>query len=417
MTAYGYIRKSRVHDIERTLSPETQEAAIRALAARHGDPDVTLLSDLDVSGKRRRNRRPGWDELLQAVEGGEAHAVYAYSLSRFARSVSQLAEFFDLCERQKVHVRVERDHIDTSTATGKLVGNVLASLAQFESDVASERVRDAFATKRASDPDWHGPGNLPYGSLPGEDLAAVLSAFDTARSFDGAARLLNQQRIPARGTSAVWHGSTVSGIMRRADPDRFAARGSGRGISAGAGSFRLSRLLVCSQCGTVMTPSRDARTGEPRYYCRGARVTPHGRGWVSEKVVLPAVAEEAQRAALLVRRLTVGSAHDQEKAAALEAKRARIIDMAADGMLDKADAQRRLAEVAEAERALSTRRTIRRITIAPDVVADDPQRVNQYLRRLLDRVVVDMTTPARRGPAKAPPRLNFEWQVPELRAG
>ena len=37
MTAYGYIRKSVVHDAARMLSPEMQEDAIRALAARHGD--------------------------------------------------------------------------------------------------------------------------------------------------------------------------------------------------------------------------------------------------------------------------------------------------------------------------------------------------------------------------------------------
>src|SRR5207249_2682193 len=52
MTAYGYVRKSVVHDPARMLSPETQEAAIRALAARRGDQEVVILSDLDVSGKR-----------------------------------------------------------------------------------------------------------------------------------------------------------------------------------------------------------------------------------------------------------------------------------------------------------------------------------------------------------------------------
>src|SRR5438093_1827881 len=174
MTAYGYIRKSVVHDAARMLSPETQEAAIRALAARHGHGEVEILSDLDVSGKKDRTRRRGWNELLHAVENGEASAVYAYSLSRFARSVSQLAECFDLCDRQRVAVRIDRDHIDTSTATGKLVGNVLASLAQFESDVASERVKDAFATKRAKDPAWRGPGNSPYGEALGEDAMVVV---------------------------------------------------------------------------------------------------------------------------------------------------------------------------------------------------------------------------------------------------
>src|SRR4051794_9827652 len=215
MTAYGYIRKSVVHDPARMLSPETQEAAIRSLAARNGDDDVVILSDLDVSGKKDRTRRRGWDELLRAVEDGDATAVYAYSLSRFARSVSQLAEFFELCDRQRVAVRIDRDHIDTSTATGKLVGNVLASLAQFESDVASERVKDAFATKRVNDPTWRGPGNPVYGERDGEDPGRVVQAFREARSYDGAARLLNAGKVACRAKGAVWSGSVVREIVRR----------------------------------------------------------------------------------------------------------------------------------------------------------------------------------------------------------
>jgi hypothetical protein len=50
MTAYGYIRKSVVHDAARMLSPETQEAAIRGQPAPHGHEDVVILRHLDVSG-------------------------------------------------------------------------------------------------------------------------------------------------------------------------------------------------------------------------------------------------------------------------------------------------------------------------------------------------------------------------------
>ena len=427
MTAYGYIRKSVVHDPARMLSPQTQEAAIRSLATKHGDEDVVILSDLDVSGKKRRDKRPGWDELLRAVEAGDAHAVYAYSLSRFARSVSQLAEFFDLCERQKVAVRVERDHIDTSTATGKLVGNVLASLAQFESDVASERVKDAFAAKRVRDPGWKGPGARRYGSGAAEDPSVVVAAFREAGSFDGAARLLNGRGVPARSEGSVWHGTTVSGVVRRADPDAVAPD-TRRGAGAGRRDYRLARLLACGQCGHFMTPSLDRRRGEVRYYCNWAKVTPHGRGWVSESKVIGLVAAEAEHAALLVRRQQVGTSKDEAEAARLDAKRGRIVEMYAEGVIDKAARDVSLTEVAHAESKLTTRRWMRLITVPPVMVdttdddgevvsADEPGRVNDYLRRLLDRVVVlSMTEPVRRGPSREVPELRFEWRDPSLRS-
>jgi len=428
MTAYGYIRKSVVHDPARMLSPEMQEAAIRKLAASNGDDEVIILSDLDVSGRKRRDRRPGWDELLHAVEDGEATAVYAYSLSRFARSVAQLAEFFDLCDRLKVRVRVDRDQIDTSTATGKLVGNVLASLAQFEADVASERVKDAFATKRVRDPEWQGPGNRPYGDGVGEDVAAVVAAFHEAGSFDGAARLLNERGVVSRyqHTGSHWFGSAVAAIVRRVAPDEVlpAVR---RGAPAGSHNFRLSRLLTCGTCGTFLTPSKDAKYDYIRYYCHRARVVAHPRKWVTERVVLPSVAAEAERAAHMITRMPKGSRDDEAKLVVLAAKRTRVIDTYTDGLIDKPERDTRLAVIAEAESKLSTRRMVRRITIPPVIMdttdddgvivkGDDPAKVNAYLRRLLVRVVVDMSEPGKKGPSRSVPDLSFEWRDPSMRA-
>ena len=51
------------------------------------------------------------------------------------------------------------------------------------------------------------------------------------------------------------------------------------------------------------------------------------------------------------------------------------------------------------------------------VAADSPERVNDYLRAILDRVVVKgMTVPARRGPSRSMPALRFEWRDPSLRS-
>jgi DNA invertase Pin-like site-specific DNA recombinase len=414
MTAYGYIRKSVVHDPSRMLSPEMQEDAIRKLAAANGDENVVILSDLDVSGRKGRSRRPGWDELLRAVEDGEATAIYAYSLSRFARSVAQLADFFDLCDRQKVSIRVDRDHIDTKTATGKLVGNVLASLAQFEADVASERVKDAFATKRVKDPEWTGPGNKPYGAMDGEDAEVVLAAFRKAGSFDGAARVLNATGVPSRKPGGYWSGSGVRGIVKRLAPDEVGPYVR-RGSKAGVRSFRFAQVIACSECDSFLTGSHDTRRGDVRYQCARSRTVPHVRGWVNESKLMPVVKAEAERAAFAVRRLQKGSVEDEAALAVLAAKRTRILENYDDGLYDKPIRDEKLAAIADAESKLSAVRWIRRVTLPPDIETGDPERVNSYLRRLFDRATVDMSQKAQRGPSKWVPTIDFEWRDPSMR--
>jgi DNA invertase Pin-like site-specific DNA recombinase len=422
MTAFGYIRKSVVHDEARMLSPETQEAAIRSLAARHADTDVVILSDLDISGRKDRRERPGWDELLHAVENGNASAVYAYSLSRFARSVSQLLEFFDLCRTKKVSVRMERDQIDTSTAMGTMTLTILAAIAEMEANVASERVKDAFIAKRLNDTEWRGPGNRKYGVHEGEDVDLLMAAFREAGSFDGAARILNERAVPTRRDDAVWHGTTVSAIVRREHPDEVAPT-RGRGAKAGRRNFRFARLLACGTCGTRLTGSLDGRSSTVRYYCHRAKVTPHVRGWLTEARLLPTIVAEAQRAARESRRHQKGNPDDEAALAALAAKRAVVIDFGVDGIIEKGEVQGRLADIAFEEAKLTSLRWLRRITIAPvftdtvdddgkTVMADDPARINDYLRRLFERVTVDMSAPAGRGPASRSPTLHFEWRDP-----
>lgn len=413
MTAYGYIRKSVVHDPTRMLSPEMQEAAIRTLAESSGDTEVVILNDLDISGTRERTSRPGWDELLRAVESGDATAVYAYSLSRFARSVAQLDYFFKLCGRRKVPIRMSKDHIDTSSATGRLVSGILAQLAEFEADIASERVKDAFAAKRAKDPAWK-PGNKVYGALEGEDPAVVLAAFREIGSFDGAARLLNTRGVSSRKRNGYWSGSGVRGIVKRLAHDEVGPYVR-RGSPAGPSSFRLGGVVACSQCGGYLTGSHDQRTGDVRYACSRARVTPHARGSVNESKLLPGISAEAERAAFEERRMRKGSAEDEAALVALHAKRDRVIDTYTDGILDKAERDRRLALIAADESRLSAARWIKRISIPPDLETGDPAKVNAYLRRLFARVTVDMSAPAQRGPSAWRPTLSFDWREPELR--
>lgn len=181
---FVYLRKSSVRDPARDTSPETQEREVRALADRRGDviADADMLADWDVSGRAQYTaKRTEYLRLVGAVQSGECSAVYSYSLSRLGRSTAELARLFDLCALRKVPVRLVVDSVDTSTASGRLLANVLASVAQFEAEVASERILASFATRRARaikeglDPVEAVRSSPRYGEKDGEDTEAVLA--------------------------------------------------------------------------------------------------------------------------------------------------------------------------------------------------------------------------------------------------
>ena len=79
------------------VSPEMQLAAVTEYAAGFGDRDLTVLTDMNVSGRKGRAQRPGFDALLSAIEAGAVSAVYSYSLSRLSRSVRDMMALADLC--------------------------------------------------------------------------------------------------------------------------------------------------------------------------------------------------------------------------------------------------------------------------------------------------------------------------------
>jgi DNA invertase Pin-like site-specific DNA recombinase len=428
MTAFAYLRKSVVHDTDpdgRVLSAETQEREVIDLARRSNetlDP-ADIYSDMDKSGTLSREKRPGYDAFLRAIESGQATSVYAYSMSRFGRSITELAFIFDLCKRRGVPVRMVKDSIDTATASGQFSANVLMSMSVFEHDIAVERTSGAFQTKKArGDTDW---GGRAYGVKrvrkdgvrvgDGEDAEAVVTAFLDAGSPFAAARLLNVRNVPTRnGKSRGWSSSAVRNVVKRLRPDLIVETiGTSkpvRGSKAGPRDHRFDRLMRCGTCGAMLSPRVDR--GNVRYYCHANTSKPHGRMVVSERSLLGAFTAEANRAMIIARLHRDGSDADSTKAKSLDAARARWIEQYGEGLISKQARDAKLTAIEIVRSKLSASRWLKTISLPPDVASDAPAVVNAYLRKLLDHVTVDMSAPDRRG---ASPTATFVWRDETLR--
>jgi DNA invertase Pin-like site-specific DNA recombinase len=425
MTAFVYVRKSVMADDSTTLSPAVQSDRCVSLAAAHGDASPTILRDLDVSGAKVEERH-GYMEMVEAIESGEAHAVYAYDLSRLHRNTEEALRFFRLASEHGVVVRMVEGNIDTSGPTGTLVLTVLAAMNAWTSKVTSAKIKASLAMKRAR---GESLGGRRYGDVrvivsadgtertvgEGEDVSAVVEAYRSTESPMGAARVLNAQHVPTRnGKSRGWSPSAVLSVVRHHAPDLLrdpATRGI-RGSSGGERKHRLARLLRCSLDGSLLTGSVDR--GVTRYACHGQSTRPHGRTQIMESIILDAIREETDRAALFVKKLRVGTTDDDAKLAVIGEERKRVNAMFRKGRIEEPEYDSAMTELDEQERGLTALRSIRRYTIPPDVRADDPAKVNGYLRRLFESVTVDMATPGKRG-VPVPVAVDATWRDPAMR--
>lgn len=415
----AYLRKSRI-TTDHHLSWEMQETAIKALAKRHGaNGDLLILSDWGKSGRGAKVRfRKGYAELLHMVESDQVSALFGYSISRLARSLGDYVKLAELCRDHGVQIHLDKEGtLDYSTASGKLLVNLLASVAQAEADWGSERATDAMKVRQAR---GEYIGNPPFGYRvvngqlernPDEPVEAVLAAYRQAGTYNGAARILNddmkvrprdagQSRRNGRAHS-LWSMTGVRAVVQREAPQlvrRWVSQGT-----RGPTNALLARLVRC-HCGQTLTPIRNDR-GYTSYMCwHGYRDSSHKRPYmVSEGKLLPWVKDEAARFRPPRR---VSRAAEDSSRAALEAQREQLGWALVNGVLKDRDAvMQKQAEIDAAIESLDAEREAVQVPAAVDWERWEASDINDYLRTIIDHVQLDEAM----RPAQAEWRIPAEW--------
>jgi DNA invertase Pin-like site-specific DNA recombinase len=113
-----------------------QADELRRMAEARGWHVATVVEE-KISG---RKLRPARERLIAEAKAGAYDAVMVWKLDRWGRSTADLVSSIrDLDESGVTFVSL-KDGIDLSTSAGRLVANVLASIAEFEADGIRERV-------------------------------------------------------------------------------------------------------------------------------------------------------------------------------------------------------------------------------------------------------------------------------------
>jgi len=164
---FGYARVS-TKTVKGRKAQHVDNQVERLVAA--GIDRENVFTDDGVSG--RKASRPAWDELLGKLRKGDRLTVT--SMTRVGRSLQNLLDIMQELDRRGVDVIFVDQHIDTSTANGRLVFHIMASLSEYEADLTRQRVLEgleAARERRGGTMPTRGPSFTPEQRKNAEELA------------------------------------------------------------------------------------------------------------------------------------------------------------------------------------------------------------------------------------------------------
>ncbi|GAO39522.1 hypothetical protein SCH01S_33_00090 [Sphingomonas changbaiensis NBRC 104936] len=159
-----YTRKSDADGLEQdfnSLDAQREACAAYILSQKH--EGWSLVPDFyDDGGFTGGNmERPGLKQLLVDVQAGKVAVIVVYKVDRLTRSLTDFAKIVDVLDRAGASFVSVTQSFNTTTSMGRLTLNVLLSFAQFEREVAGERIRDKIAASKRKGM-WMG-GSVPLG--------------------------------------------------------------------------------------------------------------------------------------------------------------------------------------------------------------------------------------------------------------
>ena len=159
----------------RSQDTRSQVPDLKRWAVDHKDDTIQWFRD-KLTGKTMD--RPGFQKLLAAVEAGKVARIVVWRLDRLGRTAKGLTALFEDLTRRHVDLVSLKDGLVLATPAGRLIANVLASVAAYETEVRAERIRAGQAAARASGKVWGG-------SPPGRRLKVTEEQESTVHRLKG----------------------------------------------------------------------------------------------------------------------------------------------------------------------------------------------------------------------------------------
>jgi DNA invertase Pin-like site-specific DNA recombinase len=220
--AVCYVRISQ--DRKNETSTTTQEERVRAHCQAQGWKVVDVIVEPGRSAyKTSRKSRPQFRRVMELIRSGAADVLVVWKLDRAARDLRDLLELVDELKEHGARFASVTEHIDTSTPSGRMLMQVLGSLAEMESATKSERLQ-AWQEHRGTS------GAVPTGPRP----------FGYRREHNKLLIVEDEADILRSAADRVLAGDALRGIAKDL---------AGRGVAGTNGApidrTKLRQMLLC----------------------------------------------------------------------------------------------------------------------------------------------------------------------------
>ncbi len=205
----GYTRVSTDEQASSGLGLKAQRTLIEAECERRGWELVQVFEDAGASGKAVSGR-PALAKALWAVRGGDSGALVVAKLDRLSRSLLDFASLMEGARKEGWALVILDLGVDTTTPSGEMIANVMATFAQFERRLIGQRTKDALAVKKREGVKLGRPVMV-------DEVVVKRIARERrrGRSLREIADGLNVEGVSTAHGGSKWHASTVKAVIER----------------------------------------------------------------------------------------------------------------------------------------------------------------------------------------------------------
>ena len=207
-----YARVSTDKQADKGVSLDAQRAKAAAYAELYDLEVVEVIVDAGVSAKTLD--RPGLARALNMLRRGSAEALLVVKLDRLTRSVRDLGDLIaGPFAPGKAALLSVGEQVDTRTASGRMVLNIMATISQWERECIGERTATAMQHKAASG-EYRG-GLAPYGFCVADD-GVRLAEVEAEQAVLAVARELRASGLSLRAVARALEARGLRSRVGRA---------------------------------------------------------------------------------------------------------------------------------------------------------------------------------------------------------